>query len=170
MLEGVVHAGHLRKLDRSIQILSEPELFEVRNVTHIPDDGTHQRVVLPVQIFVRQSRDQQQRSLSRLGKEVRDLLLRRGSRESARYCKTGCGHGRNSAVNNSAMILPSTKLARRAGHPDHGSRSVELADLQWQQLLTALLGPTGGFFLDRKNDSLVELHWCRLTNRFSVDA
>jgi len=59
MLERVVHPGHLRELDRSIQILGEPQLFEMRYVTYVPDDGTHERIVLSVQVFVRQSRDQQ---------------------------------------------------------------------------------------------------------------
>jgi hypothetical protein len=59
MLERIVYAGHLRKLDRSIQVLGKPELFEVRDMTNIPDDWAHQRVVLPVQVFVRQSGNQQ---------------------------------------------------------------------------------------------------------------
>src|SRR2546423_621625 len=109
MLERIVHAGHLRKLDRPVQVLSEPELLEVRNVTHIPDDRTHQWIVLSVQIFVRQSREQQQSSLSRLGQEVSDLLLGRRSRKRARNCQAGCGHGRRSAVDYSEMILPSTE-------------------------------------------------------------
>jgi hypothetical protein len=59
MLERIVQARHLRELYRSIEILGEPELLEVSDVSDIPDDGTHQRIVLDVKILVGEFRYQQ---------------------------------------------------------------------------------------------------------------
>src|ERR1700682_2722147 len=86
MLKRVVQAGHLRKLDRAIQILGEPELLEVRDVPDVPDDRTHQRIVLPMQILVRKSGYQQRRSIPRLGQETRDVSLGRMKRGGKPRC------------------------------------------------------------------------------------
>ena len=59
MLEGIVQPRHLDELDRSVEVMSEPQLFEVRDMTQIPDDGTHQRIVLKPEILVAERRDQQ---------------------------------------------------------------------------------------------------------------
>ena len=53
----------------------EPELLEVRDVAEVPDDGTHQRIVLQMQIFVGQHRYQQQRALARIREQLRDFTL-----------------------------------------------------------------------------------------------
>ena len=65
MLEGVVQSRHFDELDRSVEVLGEPELFEVRDMTEIPDDGTHQGIVLEVEIFVREGGHEQERSRPR---------------------------------------------------------------------------------------------------------
>ena len=54
MLEGIVHPRHLHELDRAVEVAGEPELLEVRDVTQVPEDRAHQRIVLGVQILVRQ--------------------------------------------------------------------------------------------------------------------
>ena len=58
MLERVVHARHLRELDRTVEVSRQPQLLEVRDVTYVPDYGTHQRIVLTMQILIRQIRDE----------------------------------------------------------------------------------------------------------------
>ena len=66
MLERVVDARHLSELDRPLEIPHEPQLLEMRDVPEIPDDGTHQRIVLPVEILLRQRFDEEQRARTRL--------------------------------------------------------------------------------------------------------
>src|SRR2546423_7139037 len=75
MLERIVESGHFRKFDRSIQILSEPELLEVCNVPDVPYDRTHQGVMLSMQVFVGEPGNEQQRPLSRCREEMRDVVL-----------------------------------------------------------------------------------------------
>jgi len=75
VLERVVQPRHLGELDRAVEILREPELLEVRDMANVPDDGTHQRIVLLMQILVGQPGYEQDRPRARLDKEVRDLLL-----------------------------------------------------------------------------------------------
>src|SRR5687768_3505964 len=70
MLERVVHPGHLRKLYRPAQVPRQPQLLEVRDVSDIPDDRTHQGIMLPVKIVVRQARDQEQCAVARLTEAV----------------------------------------------------------------------------------------------------
>src|SRR2546423_7747885 len=98
MLERIVQSRHFRKLDWSVEILGEPELLEVCDVSDIPDDRTHQRIVLPMQILIRQFRDEQQRTLARFFEKARDLLLRRRSRIRRRSCESGYSHGRENAA------------------------------------------------------------------------
>ena len=74
MLEGVVQSRHLDELDRSVEVLGEPELFEVRDMPEIPDDGTHQGIVLEVEIFVREGGHEQERSRPRFLQLVRRSL------------------------------------------------------------------------------------------------
>jgi hypothetical protein len=59
MLERIVHPRHLRELDGAVEILGKPELLEVRDVSHVPDDWTHQRIVLPMEILIIEPRDEQ---------------------------------------------------------------------------------------------------------------
>jgi hypothetical protein len=75
MLERVVQPRHLGELDWAIQILSEPELLEVRDVPDVPDDRTHQRIMLSMKILVRESGYKQQRPISRLCQQTRDVGL-----------------------------------------------------------------------------------------------
>src|SRR4051812_31764408 len=106
MLEWVVHAGHLGEFDRAVQILGEPELLKMRDVSHIPDDRTHQGIVLPMQIFVRQTGDEQQSSVARLGEKVCDLLLA-GARSrgvDSGCCDAGRSHSRGSNLCNDTAV------------------------------------------------------------------
>ena len=48
---------------------------KMRDMADVPDDGTHQRVVLPMQILVRHSGHEQERSIPCLRQEVGDRLL-----------------------------------------------------------------------------------------------
>src|SRR4029079_5959366 len=100
------------------EILRQPKLLEVRDVPHVPDDRTHQRIVLSVEILVIQPTHKQQCALARLRQETSDLLLRWGGRLGGAGCDAGFHHGRKSAkMPISAMILPFPKLASRAGFP-----------------------------------------------------
>ena len=92
VLERVVHPRHLRELDRPTQVPGEPELFKVRDVPDIPDDRAHERIVLPMQIHVRQFRDEEQCPLARLGQEVADGLFRRACLDGG--CRHHGGEGR----------------------------------------------------------------------------
>jgi hypothetical protein len=47
----------------------------MRDMADVPNDGTHQRVVLPMQILVRHLGYEQERSIPCLRQEVRDRLL-----------------------------------------------------------------------------------------------
>src|SRR3954464_11125419 len=76
MIEGIVQPGHLRELDRTVEISRQPPFLEVRDMTNVPDDWAHQRIVLSMQVLVRQARDEQQCPLARFVKKTRDLLLR----------------------------------------------------------------------------------------------
>jgi hypothetical protein len=75
MLERIVQARHLRELDGAVEILGKPELLEVRDVSDVPDDWTHQRIVLPMEILVIKPGDDQQCAVARLRQETRDFLL-----------------------------------------------------------------------------------------------
>src|SRR5438477_8195409 len=59
VLERIVNPGHLREFDFSVEVLRKPKLLEMRDVTEIPKNGTHQRIVLTKKILVRQSVDDQ---------------------------------------------------------------------------------------------------------------
>src|SRR5215207_2295144 len=50
VLEGVENAGHLSELDRAFEVSDKPQLLEVRNVAEVPDDRTHERIVLRMQV------------------------------------------------------------------------------------------------------------------------
>src|SRR6476469_528466 len=65
MLEWIVHPGHFRKFNRAIEILSQPELFEMRNVSQVPQNWAHERIMLSQQIFLSETVDEQERSLAR---------------------------------------------------------------------------------------------------------
>jgi len=84
VLERIVEARHLHELDRTIQVLGEPQLLEVRDVPEIPENGAHQRIVLDPQIFVTERLEQQQRALARFLKLSCDDLAVGG---------TGAGYG-----------------------------------------------------------------------------
>ena len=76
---------------------------------------------------------------------------------------------KESAVDTSAMLLPSPKLASRAAIPS-------LPRNRWTVPISSAIshlrrfGPNWRILSGSEGDSLVELHWCRLTNRFSIDA
>jgi hypothetical protein len=53
MLEWIVHSRHLEELNRTIEVLGEPQLLEVRYVADIPDNRAHERVVLSMQVLIR---------------------------------------------------------------------------------------------------------------------
>jgi hypothetical protein len=52
MLERVEHPGHLDELDGALEVASEPELLEMGDVSQIPQDRAHQRIVLAPQILI----------------------------------------------------------------------------------------------------------------------
>jgi hypothetical protein len=58
MLEGIVHSRHFAEPDLPIEILREPEFFEVGDVTEIPQERAHERIVLPNQVLIAHARDQ----------------------------------------------------------------------------------------------------------------
>jgi hypothetical protein len=60
MLEGVEEARHFNELYRPIQVMGQPELLEVSYVSEIPEDGTHERIVLRLELLIRQRRDEQE--------------------------------------------------------------------------------------------------------------
>jgi hypothetical protein len=72
MLERVVYPWHLGKLDRSVEISRQPELLEVRDVAEVPEYGTHQRIVLAMEILVGKAFHQQQCALPRFGQAAGD--------------------------------------------------------------------------------------------------
>jgi len=138
MLERVVHSRHLRKLDRTIQILGEPEFLEVGDVPDVPDDRTHQRIVLPMQILVRESGYQQRRSIPRLSQETRDVGLGRMKRGG----KPRCNHIKGSQLKLMQSYcrhpkLPSRPIVRRHYRPYRSSTT------------PATYGPTGAIMRQR---------------------
>jgi hypothetical protein len=58
MLKGIEEARHFDELDRTIEVMSEPELLEVRYVSEIPEDRAHQGIMLHLELLVRQGRDE----------------------------------------------------------------------------------------------------------------
>ena len=88
MLERVVDPRHLAELHRAVHVPVEPQLFEVRDVPQIPDNGAHQRIVLHPEIFVGNRLGQPDRPLSRLVKQrsnALDRCIEAGARPS-RFC------------------------------------------------------------------------------------
>ena len=104
MLERVVEARHLAELDRPVEILREPQLLEVRDVPEVPDDGTHQRIVLPVQILVRHRGYEQQRS------------SRASVRRSAIACFEGGAEEGVCVVRRDAVMEGKTRSGNKCNH------------------------------------------------------
>ena len=74
ILEGVVHPGQpfgARSL--TLDIFQQPDFLKVRDVAQVPDDGGHEWVVLPLEVLIRERRNQEQRASSGLVQEVGDL-------------------------------------------------------------------------------------------------
>jgi hypothetical protein len=61
MLEGIEETRHLDELDRTIEVPRQPQLFEMRDVPEIPDDGAHERTMLQPQLMVGKRLKQQER-------------------------------------------------------------------------------------------------------------
>src|SRR5436190_12487104 len=66
MLERVVDTRHLSELDRSLEIPNEPQFLEVGDVAQIPDDGTHERIMLSVEVVLAERIDEEKRPGARL--------------------------------------------------------------------------------------------------------
>jgi hypothetical protein len=60
MLERIVETGHLDELDGSVEVMREPQLFEMGDVSQVPEDGTHQGIVLDPEIVIRQRSEEQE--------------------------------------------------------------------------------------------------------------
>src|SRR6185312_12867813 len=84
MLERVEHPGHLDELDGALEVASEPELLEMGDVSQIPQDRAHQRIVLAPQILIAQRGDQEHGPRSGLEQLPGDSLRvdARGGRDS----------------------------------------------------------------------------------------
>jgi hypothetical protein len=80
MLERIVEARHLAELHRPVHVPVEPQFLEVRDVAQVPDDRTHQDIVLNAEFVVGQRLDQPNRPLSRFAKKLGDAL----------DCRIGC--------------------------------------------------------------------------------
>ncbi len=89
MLEGVVHPRHFRELDGAVEILCQPELLEVCDVSQVPQNRAHQRIVLAMKLLIGKTFDKKERALPRLGHEAGD----QGSRivGGERHCAHGDG-------------------------------------------------------------------------------
>ena len=74
MFEWIEDPRHLAEFDRSLEIAHEPQLLEVRDVTEVPDDGTHQGVVLGVQVVVGERLHELERASARFVEAVGDLF------------------------------------------------------------------------------------------------
>ena len=72
MLEGIEHPRHLDELDRPVEVAGEPELLEMGDVPHIPEDRAHEHVVLHPELVVGQRRDQMEGPRARLGQPLGD--------------------------------------------------------------------------------------------------
>ena len=68
MLERVIHPRHFHELDLAIEIAVEPQLLEMADVPEIPEDRTHQRIMLRAQIGFGHNCDQLQRARARFRK------------------------------------------------------------------------------------------------------
>ncbi len=73
MLERVEQPGHLAELDRSVEVAREPELLEVCDVSEVPHDRAHQRIVLPAQVVVAEGAQEEQRPRARFGECLENL-------------------------------------------------------------------------------------------------
>src|SRR4030095_1781132 len=62
MLERIVDPRHLAEFDFAVHVPREPHLLEVCDVAEIPDDWTHQRIVLHAQVFIAERLDEPNRS------------------------------------------------------------------------------------------------------------
>ena len=66
VLEGIEEPGHLDELDRAVEVAGEPELLEIGNVTQIPEDRAHERIVLGTELLVGQWRREEERPVAGL--------------------------------------------------------------------------------------------------------
>src|ERR1041384_2127446 len=76
MLERIVNARHLAEFHRTLEVANEPELLEMSDVPEVPDDGTHQRIVLRVQIVFGERLDERERACARFLEANRDVVPR----------------------------------------------------------------------------------------------
>jgi len=66
MFERIEEARHFNELDWPVQVTGEPKFLKVRYVPKIPEDRAHQRIVLGVQLVLRQRSYKQEGSGSGL--------------------------------------------------------------------------------------------------------